>query len=105
MIYIHDVSPAPGTHAVTKLHFLVEEGDPAVAQAAIDAGADLQSLDPWGYSPLLLAASNNEPSAVQLPRIDGACRRDTDVALAPYYLFIDQIADLHIIDLTKISTC
>ena len=38
---------------------LVKEADAATVQAAIDAGANLEARDEYGWTPLMLAASEN----------------------------------------------
>ena len=43
---------------------LVQETDAATVQAAIDAGANLEARSEYGWTPLMLAANNDENALV-----------------------------------------
>ena len=48
------------------------KGDSAAATAALDAGAQLETLDQWGQTPLLVACEASHEEVAELPA--GPCR-------------------------------
>ena len=49
---------------------LVQEADAATVQAAIDAGANLEARNEYGWTPLMAAAAYNENAAVVQALLD-----------------------------------
>jgi ankyrin repeat protein len=63
---------ATSAHDKTALHLAAEKNHPAVAEALIDAGADLEAETTWGMTPLQWAANRNSALTARLLITRGA---------------------------------